>query len=275
MKGKRDDRRAAKIAFVGLLWALLPGWARASERAWDILGSLRRAEESRQWQDARGVATLTIELDGGGELSRRFRFFRKRGEGGALKTLTVFDYPPEAAGTAVLREQQWGHCDRAWILQPALRRIRRLAPTMAGGNLGGDLDPLELSLAWDLWRWRREEADALWEGSEVIAGETCERVLLGLKTSVCGFEALRAWISEQGWVVRRAQLFHSAGTLWKTIDFTRIDWIDGHPSAVLVEISRPEQGSRSRLAVNEITYDTGLRPQLFQLGQLGASVNGR
>jgi len=274
VKGKQTDRRAAKVALLGLSWALLPGWARASERAWEILAALRRAEESRQWQDAHGVATITIELEGGRELSRRFRFFRKREEGGALKTLTVFDYPPEAAGTAVLREQRWGRCDRAWIHQPALRRIRRLAPAMAGGNLGGDLDPLELSLAWDLWRWQREEADASWEGSEVIAGETCERVLLELKTPVCGFEALRVWISRRSWLVRRAQLFGSAGRLRKTIDFVRIESIDGHPSAVLVEISRPEQAGRSRLTVNEITYDTGLRPQLFQLGHLGVATSG-
>ncbi len=145
---------------------------------------------------------------------------------------------------------------------------------MAGGNLGGDLDPLELSLAWDLWRWQREEADALWEGSEVMAGETCERVLLAPKTPVCGLEALRVWISGQGWVVRRAQLFESAGRLRKTIDFARIESIDGHPTAVLVEISRPGQGGRSRLKVNEIIYDAGLRPQLFQLGHLGAAVSG-
>ncbi len=102
----------------------------------------RIAEEARDRGDGfgstRSAGEMILRDRSGGESTRRFRSLALEGaHSDQGKSLLIFEFPPDIAGTGLLTHSQTTRDDDQWIFLPALKRVKRITASNQSGSFVG------------------------------------------------------------------------------------------------------------------------------------------
>lgn len=138
----------------------LPALAQSpEERGLDIAS--RAAERVEGYEDTTAKGEMILRNAQGQESVRRFTSSSLEVQDDGDRTLFVFEWPGDIAGTALLTHAHKDSDDDQWLFLPALKRVKRISSSNRSSSFVGseftyeDLVPAELEKY--SYVWRRDE----------------------------------------------------------------------------------------------------------------------
>ena len=211
-------------AFLSLALAVLilafAGPAAAQEESAEAKGR-RIAEEARDSGDGYGSVTSRGEMilrdRSGGASARRFRSQALEGaHSDQGKSLLIFEFPPDIAGTGLLTHSKVGTDDNQWIFLPALKRVKRIS----SGNQTGSFVGSEFSYE-DMRTPVLEDYSYLWLKDEACPNApeiACWVIERKPKDPDSGYSRIVNWIGQEEYRLWRAEYYDRKGARLKTLD---------------------------------------------------------
>jgi hypothetical protein len=180
----------------------------------------RIAEEARDSGDGFGSLASQGEMilrdRSGGTSTRRFRSSALEGaHSDQGKTLLVFEFPPDIAGTGLLTHSKVGTDDSQWIFLPALKRVKRIS----SGNQTGSFVGSEFSYE-DMRAPVLEDYNYLWSRDEACPGAeeiNCWVIERKPKDPDSGYSRIVTWIGQEEYRHWQSEFFDRKGAELKTL----------------------------------------------------------
>lgn len=229
----------------------------------DIALKVRYADTS---QDAQRKATMVIQR-GNKQLTRKMHILEKK-YGDDQRTLIRFEHPADVRDTQYL---SWVYEDVAknddlWVYLPSENLIRRIS---GGGKKGAFM---RSDFANEDIEQRAVDDDK----HQLIGIETynnresyvVESTPISAKDSDSNYAKRRQWIDSKYWLPLKIEYYDNRGRLLKTLIQGGIESIDGIWTATKLIMETPRKKSRTLMQYFEISYNTGLKDDLFQQNSL-------
>jgi hypothetical protein len=217
-------------AFIVLLGAaLLTGQAAAQDETAAEKGR-RIAEETRDSGDGfgsvRSEGEMILRDRSGGASERRFRNLGLEGaHSDQGKTLLIFEYPPDIAGTALLTHSQVGRDDDQWIFLPALKRVKRISSSNKSGSFVGSEFSYE-----DMRAPVLEDYDYLWLRDESCPNAPeiqCWVIERKPDDPDSGYTRIINWIGQDEYRVWQSEFYDRKNAKLKTLNVSDYQQYEG------------------------------------------------
>jgi hypothetical protein len=186
--------------------------------------------------------------------------FDRVGSNGRSKAVLRFTAPAEVNGVALLIHN---HTDRAsdqWMWTPALQRDRRIALQDRSTRFFGTDFSFE-----DLEERDVDQYDYSMLGSEVIEGADCWKIETTPKKSRSShYTRSIAWIRKDNYLQVRLDNFVEDEVV-KRLTNSDLESIQGIWTARLLEMSDLRRRTRTRLTLQQVSYNTPMNDQAFTL----------
>ncbi len=183
------------------------------------------------------------------------------------RILWIFDSPLELAGTGFLAWHEGRGPDELWLYLPGQRRVRRVPPGLRREGFQGSLFTYE-DLAAVLYLDGVDRA-RLVEPETECAGGPCALVECSLEPGRFAYQRLRVWLRRRDHLPARIEFYGER--LLKVLRVLRAERIDGVPTALEMEMSRPGDAYRTRVELSDVRYNQGLEDSLFTVARLSRS----
>ena len=186
--------------------------------------------------------------------------FDRVGSNGRSKAVLRFTAPAEVNGVALLIHN---HTDRAsdqWMWTPALQRDRRIALQDRSTRFFGTDFSFE-----DLEERDVDQYDYEMIGGEVIEGADCWKIETTPKKSRSShYTRSIAWIRKDNYLQVRLDNFVD-DEIVKRLTSSNLESIQGIWTARLLEMADLRRRTRTRLTLQEVSYNTPMKDQEFTL----------
>jgi hypothetical protein len=221
-----------------------------------IMEAVYKQDTSR---DATWRATMeTVDKKGA---ARRKKFvFRKLGGLGNSKTLVRFTEPAEVRGVGLLSLNQGGSSDRQWLYTPAIQRTRRIAPQERGRKfLGTDFTNEDMAE-----RVLDDFTYKLLSENEEIDGRKCYKLeSRPVAPDRSQYSYVYLWVPVDVPYIVLAEMYDASGKRVRILKAGNLEKLSNIWVAKRIEVSTPDEGTRTTLIVEEIKFNTGLKEDLF------------
>lgn len=244
------------LLVAGLLLITATGTQAADLTADEIVARANRASYYAG-ADGRADVTMTITDAGGGARVREFRILRKNVDNGNQKFYVYFRAPADVRKMAYLvwKKAAADEDDDRWLWLPALNLARRIAPgDKRTSFVGSDFVYEDVS-------GRNPEADT----HERIDTTDTQYVIKNVPRDPASveFAAYTVWIDKDTFLPRRAEYTDKQGKHYRTVEATRVEVIDGHPTVMESRVQDLASGSETINTFSGVQYDLGLKEQIF------------
>jgi len=219
--------------------------------------------------------TRLFLLEPGGQARERDLIYLQKDYPGEDRLTLYFKSPSDVKGVGFQSanyDESAGKDDEQWLYFPAFRQVRRIA----AGDKRGSFMGSEFAYI-DLDKLRVTDYRQTVTGSENVNGRDCwviERIPVSddiiTKT---GYDKTVVWVDKERNLVLRQSYYNSAGVLFKMMDATRVEQIQGIWTVLESTMTDRLSGKKSTLQFNNVHYDVGLDDSMFQQRILQAGVH--
>jgi outer membrane lipoprotein-sorting protein len=243
-------------AFLAMAALSLSARVNAADNARDIVAESQRrtASQSERYEG------LLQSFDKGGRMTEKRWIFERLGSNGNSKSVIRFTAPAEVKGVALLIAN---HPDRAsdqWMWTPAIERDRRIALQDRSTRFFGtdfsfedleerDVDQYEYSLL----------------GDDTVDKAPCWKIQSVPKQSKSSqYTKSIVWIRKDNYVAARVESYVKEEVV-RRLDSADIRNVQGVWTAHDTTMHDLRRGSRTRLALDKVQYNVGLKDEDFTL----------
>lgn len=207
-------------------------------------------------RDGRSEVEMTISDGRGGTRTRRFTILRLNLPNGDQKFYVFFKEPADVRNMAYLVWKYAGdRDDDRWLWLPALNLQRRIAPgDKRTSFVGSDFLYEDVS-------GRRIDED-----NHELADTTDTHFVLRSTPKNPGsveFGHFLVWIDRETFLPRKAEYYDRNGTLYRTVEGTKVETIQGYPTVVESIANDLRAGTSTTNTFTNIEYDIGLNENIF------------
>ncbi len=207
-------------------------------------------------KDGRAEVNMSIADGKGGTRVREFVILRLNVEGMDQKFYVYFNEPADVRRMAYL---VWKHVDRdddRWLWLPALNLSKRIAPgDKRTSFVGSDFVYEDVS-----GRGLAEDKHELTETSDTqyvvrntpVAPDSVE------------FASYTVWIDKDTFLPRKAEYLDRNGKLYRRVEATRVETIQGYPTVMVSVVSDLVTGASTTNTFTKVAYDIGLDERIFE-----------
>ena len=219
-------------------------------------------EESQRRSEAKFYRYdgLLQSFDTKGKIADKRWTFDRVGSNGRSKAVLRFTAPAEVKGVSLLIHN---HPDRAsdqWMWTPALQRDRRIALQDRSTRFFGTDFSFE-----DLEERDVDQYDYAILGDDVVDGATCWKIETTPKKSRSShYSRSIAWIRKDNYLMVRLDNFVDNEVV-KRLSTDNIENVEGIWTARLLEMSDLRRGTRTRLTLQDVGYNTPVNDREFTL----------
>ncbi len=239
---KRYVFTAAMILSMGLLWSIS---AIAGDKATEYLKKVDEMFSPGKDMTA-VIKTVLISSDGSTE-ERKMKSYRK-GE----KKIFFFLSPAGVKGVAFLSLAD----DQMYLYMPAFKKVRRIASSSKSDNfMGTDMSYDDLA-----------ETSYSKKYSPKILSETDSEVVMELTAKPgadTSYGKMIITVDKKTWLRTAAKMYNKSGKLIKEMKASDIKTINGYPTPMVIEVKDVDSGHRTKMIIEDVKYDTGLKDSLF------------
>jgi hypothetical protein len=206
--------------------------------------------------DGRSDVEMTIRDKDGGTRTRRFTILRLNQENKDQKFYVYFREPADVRQMAYL---VWKHVgdrdDDRWLWLPALNLQKRIAPgDKRTSFVGSDFVYEDVS-----GRGLEEDTHELLETTDtryVIRNTPKD-------PSSVEFAYYDVQIDRETFLPRKAEYYDANGSLYRRVEATRVEVIQGFPTVVESVASDLKAGTSTTNVFRDVEYDIGLNERIF------------
>jgi len=221
-----------------------------------IMEEAQRRTEAKSYQ----YEGLLQAFDAKDNVTEKRWTFERVGVHGHSKAVLRFTAPAEVKGVALLI---FNHPDRAsdqWMWTPAIERDRRIALQDRSTRFFGTDFSFE-----DLEERDVDQYDYSMLGNDTIAGESCWKILSTPKQSRSSqYSRSTVWIRKDNYAPARLDHFVRDEVV-RRLTYSSIENIQGIWTARQLEVAELRRGSRTRLTLQQVTYNVPMKDEKFTL----------
>ena len=246
------------LCFASWLIVLLSHGAMAE----DILSVDQIVEKANQsayyaGSDGRAEVQMTITDGKGGQRLRVFTLLRMNVADRNQKFYVYFKEPADVRKMAFL---VWKNADAdkeddRWLWLPALNLLRRIAPGDKRTSFVGSDFVYEDVSGRDLILDRHELTET--NDSQYLIKNT------PLDTDSVEFSYYNVWIDKDTFLPRKAEYYDKNGKLYRRVQATRVETIEGHPTVMESRVDDLNTGGHTVNIFSNVDYDIGLKETIF------------
>ena len=223
----------------------------------------------RHWTDRTQRMKLTLVDAHGGERVRELTVSTKRFPADEDKSISTFLAPAEVKGTGFL---QWGHQsgdDDQWLYLPAYGRTRRITAQMRDESfVGTDFSYRDLDILGDFQNWTEHDAPSALLGEEAVDGSACHVIELRPQQEGMTYGRIVLWLDRDKLTARRMEFYDREGEKLKRLALQEITDVGKVPTAHTLEMQSLKKGTRTRVDVADVQYDSSIPDDHFTQRQL-------
>ena len=242
-------------ATAALLWLAGPAALAADPDADEIV---QRANLASYYAgaDGRTEARMRIVDARGREQTRQFTILRRDVEaGGEQHYLVVFSRPSEYRGVVFLVEKHPGADDDRWLYLPDMDLVRRIAPGDKRTSFVGS------HVFYEDVSGRHIDDD-----DHQVEEVTDEHYVLRSVPKDIGsveFAVYTTWIDRETYLPVRIEYEDGDGTVYRRIESSNIQVIDGYPTAMQMLVEDLVSGGQTLVQFRGAEYDLGIPEEVF------------
>jgi hypothetical protein len=245
----------------GLLGSTLSSFNASS--ATDDEGDARSImEESQRRSEAKFYRYdgLLQSFDNKGKITDKRWTFDRVGSNGRSKAVLRFSAPAEVKGVSLLIHNHPERASDQWMWTPALQRDRRIALQDRSTRFFGTDFSFE-----DLEERDVDQYDYEMLGDDVVDGARCWKIETTPKKSRAShYTRSIAWIRKDNYLMVRLDNFVEDEVV-KRLSTDNIENVQGIWTARMLEMSDLRRGTRTRLTLKEVGYNTPVNDREFTL----------
>jgi hypothetical protein len=230
--------------------------AETHDDARTIMVEAQRRSEASSYQ----YEGLLEAFDAKGKVTEKRWTFERQGSHGQSKAVLRFTAPAEVKGVALLI---FNHPDRAsdqWMWTPALERDRRIALQDRSTRFFGTDFSFE-----DLEERDVDQYDYSMLGSDASFGTECWKIQsIPKKTRSSQYSRSTIWIRKDNYAPARLDNFVGDEVV-RRLTYSSIENIQGIWTARQVEVAELHRGTRTRLTIQQVKYNTPMKGEDFTL----------
>lgn len=208
-------------------------------------------------KDGRAEVEMNIIDKSGSTRTRKFALLRMNTEGGNQKFYVYFKEPADLYKQVFLvwKEVGEGKNDSRWMWLPALNLKREIAPgDKRTSFVGSDFVYEDVS-----GRNLNEDNHELVEttDSQYVIKNTPK------KPGDVEFSYYTVKIDKETFLPRRAEYFDQNGKLYRTVEATKVETVQGFPTVIESVVTDLNTGGSTVNTFSNIQYDIGLKENIF------------
>ena len=244
-------KKISLLICLTLLW-VIP--ARAEEQALEIV---KKANQASYYagKDGRADVQMILTDARGGTRERSFTILRLNVAGEDQKFYVYFREPADVSKMAYLVWKHVGGDDDRWLWLPALNLKKRIAPgDKRTSFVGSDFFYEDVS-----GRGVEEDDHQLLETTDsayVIKNTPKD-------PGSVEFSSYTVWIDKQNFLPLKAEYLDKTGELYRRVEATKIETIQGYPTVVEAVAADLKAGTHTTNRFSQVSYDIGLKEQIF------------
>lgn len=191
--------------------------------------------------------------------SKKFTM-RKLGGLGNSKTLVRFTEPVEVRGVGLLSINEKGAADRQWMFTPAIQRVRRIAAQERRQRfIGTDFTNEDMAeRVLDDYTYK-----LIGEGEVVDGRKTWKIEGKPVSADKSQYAYVYLWVPVDVPYVVLAEMYDAKGQRQRVLKASSLEKISGIWIARRVEMSTPNEGTKTVLFLEDIRFNTGLKEDQF------------
>ena len=207
---------------------------------------------------------MTLRNKQGEETKRKIRIRTLEVASDGDKSLSIFDDPPDVAGTAMLTFSHKTQPDDQWLYLPALKRVKRIASNNKSGPFMGSEFAYE-----DIGSQEVEKYTYKYLRDEKCNGMDCvvfERYPVDKNS---GYTRQIVWLDKQEYRQQKIEYYDRKNALLKT--FTAPEYrrfLENHWRPMEIFMENHQTGKSTRLFWKNYRFRTGLKDKDFQVDDL-------
>jgi hypothetical protein len=207
-------------------------------------------------KDGRAEVEMDIRDAKGGSRVRRFVILRLNGENGEQKFYVYFKEPADVRNMAYL---VWKHVggkdDDRWLWLPAYNLKKRIAPGDKRTSFVGSDFLYEDVSGRDLGE----------DTHELVETNDTSYLIRNTPKNPASVEFAHylVWIDRQTFLPKKAEYYDKNGKLYRTVEATKVETIQGHPTVVESVASDLTAGTKTTNTFRDVKYDIGLDDGIF------------
>ena len=227
------------------------------------------AQESERrdagWRDSTVAVTMILQDRRGQTRERKLRLSMQEKPGNAGdKTLTVFDSPPDMAGTLFLSHSVVGADDKLWLYLPSLKRVKRISSVNKSGPFVGSEFAFEDFTALELNKYTYK-----YLRTEDLDGRKCDVVERYPRYEHSGYTKQISWIDQKDAQVRKVTFYDRRGDLLKTLTLEDYKLYDGKFWRThTMKMVNHKTGKSTDLVYSDYQFSAGLKDGDFAKNML-------
>jgi len=230
--------------------------AQAADSARAIIEEVQKRAESKSEQ----YEGVLQSFDRSGKATEKRWAFRRLGAHGQSKSVIRFTAPAEVKGVALLVVN---HPDRAsdqWMWTPAIERDRQIALQDRSTRFFGTDFSFE-----DLEERDVEQYDYALLGEEAVSGAACWKIQSTPKESKSSqYTKSVLWIRKDSYTTVRIESYVKNEAV-RRLDYADVRNLGGIWTAHELTMTDLRRGSRTRLALEKVEYNTAIKADDFTL----------
>jgi len=211
-----------------------------------------------QGEDGKATVKMTITNKQGQERTREFNILRKDvKDGGDQKYFVYFERPADVRKMVYMvdKHTEKGRDDDRWLYMPALDLVKRIAASDKRTSfVGSDFVYEDIS-------GRNLDEDT----HELI--ETTDKLFVvknvPKEPDTVEFGYYNVSIDRKTYVPVKMDFYDKKSKLYKTIESTKIEEIQGFSTVVKSVVSNLETGSKTEMEFNKVKYNLNLKDSIF------------
>ena len=240
------------------LWLLILPAAAAAEPLTDADEIVSRANQAAYYagDDGRSEVRMIISDAQGRQQRRQFTVLRRDlEEGGDQQFLVVFSQPSDVRGTTFLVHKHTDRDDDRWLYLPGLDLVKRISAGDKRTSFVGS------HYFYEDVSGRRPSDD-----THELVDTTDEHYVLRhlpVERGTAEFAHYDTWIDRETCLPVKIEYTNPAGDLYRRVEVSAVQAIDGHPTVVTSRVSDLLTGGRTDMQFRYIGYDIGLPEAVF------------
>ena len=202
---------------------------------------------------------LLQSFNADGKTSEKRWTFDRAGSNGQSKAVLRFTAPAEVKGVALLIHNHPERASDQWMWTPALQRDRRIALQDRSTRFFGTDFSFE-----DLEERDVDQYDYSMLGSDTVDGASCWKIEMTPKKGRSHYTRSIAWIRKDNYVLERLDHFVDDDVV-KRLTNSSIENVQGIWTARQLEMADLRRGTRTRLTLEQVKYNTPLNDREFTI----------
>lgn len=206
--------------------------------------------------DGRSEVRMIISDAQGRQQRRQFNVLRRDVEdGGDQQFLVVFSQPSDVRGTTFLVHKHADRDDDRWLYLPGLDLVKRISAGDKRTSFVG------AHYFYEDVSGRRPSDDR-----HELLDTTDEYYVLRhrpVEPGTVEFAQYETWIDRETYLPMKIEYTNAAGDVYRRVEVSDVQLIDGHPTVVTSRVSDLLTGGRTDMQFRHIKYDIALPGEVF------------